>query len=112
MRRSRRPISPQRASRGWRSTGLVKPTSISVPVVSEDADRRLLLDSRSVAELLGLGRTKVFQMMASGELPVIRIGRCVRVPRSALESWVAAQTEHSEIGDRRLPIARWGASRS
>jgi excisionase family DNA binding protein len=110
MRRPRRPISPQRASRGWRGSGFVKPTSAPVPVGSEAADRSLLLDSRAVAELLGLGRTKVFQMMANGELPVIRIGRCVRVPRSGLESWIATRTEISEVRDDRRPPVRWGAT--
>ena len=51
-----------------------------------------LLDSREVARLLGLGRTKVFQMMARDELPVVRIGRCVRVPRAALRDWLETQT--------------------
>jgi excisionase family DNA binding protein len=69
----------------------------------------LLLDSRAVAELLDLGRTKVFQMMATGELPVIRIGRCVRVPRSGLESWIANRTESSEAQNDRRPTVRWGA---
>ncbi len=50
-----------------------------------------LLDSREVSQLLGIGRTKVFQMMARAELPVVHIGRCVRVPRQA-EEWVQNQT--------------------
>jgi excisionase family DNA binding protein len=107
MRRSRLPIRPQRASRGWRGMGVGDPAPI--PGGPEDADRPLLLDSRAVAELLDLGRTKVFQMMASGELPVIRIGRCVRVPRSGLESWIAARSESSEVRDDRQPPVRWGA---
>ncbi len=51
-----------------------------------------LLDSREVSQLLGIGRTKVFQMMARAELPVVHLGRCVRVPRQALEEWVQNQT--------------------
>jgi excisionase family DNA binding protein len=56
------------------------------------ASAPLLVDSREVARLLGIGRTKTFQLMASGELPMIRLGRCVRVPVVALQSWIAAQT--------------------
>jgi len=55
----------------------------------------LLLKAGDVAKLLGLGRSKVFAMLAVGELPVIRIGRSVRVPRVALEGWIAEQTEHA-----------------
>jgi excisionase family DNA binding protein len=55
----------------------------------------LLLKAGEVAKLLGLGRSKVFAMLAVGELPVIRIGRSVRVPRAALEGWIAEQTQHA-----------------
>lgn len=58
----------------------------------------LLLKAGEVAKLLGLGRSKVFAMLAVGELPVIRIGRSVRVPRAALEGWIAEHTQHSSNG--------------
>lgn len=54
---------------------------------------RLLLDSREVGRLLGCGRSLVFQLIAQGELPTVRIGRLVRVPRHALEAWIALRTE-------------------
>jgi excisionase family DNA binding protein len=55
----------------------------------------LLLKAGDVAKLLGLGRSKVFAMLAVGELPVIRIGRSVRVPRAALEDWIAERTQRA-----------------
>lgn len=55
----------------------------------------LLLKAGEVAKLLGWGRSKVFAMLAIGELPVIRIGRSVRVPRAALEDWIAEHTQHA-----------------
>jgi excisionase family DNA binding protein len=58
-----------------------------------DSTAPLLLDSRQVAQLLGLGRTKVFQMMAGSQLPTVRVGRCVRVPREALDEWIRGQTK-------------------
>ncbi len=58
----------------------------------------LLLKATEVAKLLGLGRSKVFAMVAAGELPVIRIGRSVRIPRQALERWIRDQT--IEVGQR------------
>jgi excisionase family DNA binding protein len=41
-----------------------------------------------VAELLGLSRSKVFEMLAAEELPVVRVGRVVRVPREQLDEWI------------------------
>ena len=59
----------------------------------------LLLKAPEVAKLLGLGRSKVFAMVAAGELPFIRIGRSVRVPREALEQWIRDHTRKVQDTD-------------
>ncbi len=51
----------------------------------------LLLRATEVASLLNLGRSKVYELMAAGELPVVRIGGIVRVPRSELETWIRSK---------------------
>ena len=50
----------------------------------EVAPQRLLLRVPEAAERLGIGRTKIYEMIATGELPTIRIGRAVRISVSAL----------------------------
>lgn len=52
-----------------------------------------LLRVEEAAPMLGIGRTKAFEMVARRELPVVRMGRLVRVPRAALEAWIADRTE-------------------
>lgn len=52
----------------------------------------LLLRPTEVAELLGISRSKVFAMLASEELPTVRFGRVVRVPRGALDEWIRDRT--------------------
>ena len=42
-----------------------------------------LLTVRQAAERLSLSESKVYRMTISGELPVQRIGRAVRIPESA-----------------------------
>jgi excisionase family DNA binding protein len=65
----------------------------------------LLLKAGQVAQLLGLGRSTVFALLAAGELPVIRIGRSVRVPRVALERWIDERTDHiANQGDVQRPL--------
>jgi excisionase family DNA binding protein len=54
---------------------------------------KLLLKVPEAAELVGLGRSKLYELMQAGEIPVIRIGRGVRIPASGLREWVARQTE-------------------
>ena len=48
-----------------------------------------------VAEKLGLGRTTVYQLLSSGRLPAIRIGRSVRVPAGALHEFLSKQASGS-----------------
>lgn len=43
------------------------------------------------AEAIGVGRSKIYELLASGELPSIRIGGSVRVPVDALRAWIARQ---------------------
>lgn len=54
----------------------------------EPAPQRLLLRIPEVMTLLGLGRTTIYQLIATGELPVVRVGRAVRISRVALDKWV------------------------
>lgn len=49
---------------------------------------RILLKPLEAAVLLGIGRTRIYEMLACSEIPSIRIGRSVRVPVSALQRWV------------------------
>lgn len=59
---------------------------------------QLLLTVDEVAHALGLGRSKTYMLIAAGKLPSVRVGRSVRVPRAALEAWVAQQTQRYERG--------------
>jgi excisionase family DNA binding protein len=58
-----------------------------------DCVERELLRAEEVARVLGVGRSKVFEMFKAGELPVIRIGRSVRVSRKALALWIEKRSE-------------------
>lgn len=48
----------------------------------------MLLKPYEVTEILGLGRSKVYEMLACGELPSVRIGKVIRVPKASLETWI------------------------
>ena len=59
---------------------------------------RLLLRPVEAAEAIGIGRSKVYELLASGELPSIRIGGSVRVPVAALQAWIERQlAERGEV---------------
>lgn len=52
---------------------------------------KLLLKAEEVAAALGVSRSQVFILMASGELESVTIGRSRRVPVEAVEAYVAAR---------------------
>jgi excisionase family DNA binding protein len=58
------------------------------------AAQPLLLSIPDVATALGLGRTKVYELIAQEELPVIRFGRAVRVSAASLHKWVEQREQH------------------
>lgn len=56
---------------------------------------KLMLTISETAEVLGIGRSKMFELLGSGRLPVVRIGKAVRIPRRELEQWIHRQAEES-----------------
>lgn len=61
---------------------------------------KLLLRPVEVSDAIGLGRSNVYSMIASGELPSIRIGGSVRVPRVALQAWIDRKlTERAALNE-------------
>jgi len=48
-------------------------------------DKKLTLTIEEAANLLGIGRNLCYDRVKTGEIPVIKIGRRLLVPRSALE---------------------------
>lgn len=48
----------------------------------------LLYRPEYAAELLGIGRSKLFELMATGQLESVKIGRSRRIPRVSLEALV------------------------
>ena len=54
---------------------------------------RLLLRPVEAAEVIGIGRSKLYELLSTGELPSIRIGSSVRVPVAELRAWIERRIE-------------------
>lgn len=50
---------------------------------------KLLLTAAEAAELLGIGRSTVYELIASGEIESVQIGRARRIPEPALAAYIA-----------------------
>lgn len=58
----------------------------------------ILLRPIEAARLMGLGRSKIYDLAAAGEIPVVRIGKSIRIPMEALRRWI--ETHTSEVEQR------------
>jgi excisionase family DNA binding protein len=56
---------------------------------------RLLLTLPEAAKALSVGTRTVRRLMERGELPKVKVGRCVRVPAEAVKAWVDKEVMHA-----------------
>jgi excisionase family DNA binding protein len=67
-----------------------------LPLVSEE---RLVYTVSEAGELLGISRAFAYELVARGELPVIKLGRRRLVPKVALLALVGLSSEGPEGAD-------------
>lgn len=51
----------------------------------------LLLRANEAARLLGVSRSRIYELVAAGTVPSVRLGSSVRIPLQALRQWVSQQ---------------------
>ena len=57
---------------------------------------KLLLSATEVANLLGLSRPSVYQLMRRADFPLVRLGGRVFVPTEMLKKWLDRQVQNDE----------------
>lgn len=63
---------------------------------AEKAPQPLLLTIPQVAKSLGISRSMVYSLIGKRKgLPVVRLGRSVRVPATSLQKWIE-ELEHEQ----------------
>jgi excisionase family DNA binding protein len=56
-----------------------------------------VLTVMDVAELLSLSPITVYRLAKRGEIPAVRVGRCWRFTREAIEKWLAGKTWEQKL---------------
>ena len=57
----------------------------------------LLLNIAQAEQALGLGRSKIYDLIANEGLPIIRFGRAIRVPDASLQDWIKQREEQNKL---------------
>lgn len=60
---------------------------------------KLLYRPTEVGDLIGVSRSRAYELIAAGTIPSIKIGSSVRVPAAALRAWIDRQLAAKD-GDR------------
>jgi excisionase family DNA binding protein len=63
----------------------VRPDALAI---TEDDMDKLLLTPTEAATALGIGRSKVYELMQTGQLQSVHIGACRRIPADALTAFL------------------------
>jgi excisionase family DNA binding protein len=64
--------------------------------VAQELDENLLLKVSEAARILRISRNLTYELIARGEIPCVRFGRVIRVPRQGLEQWIERQSSLSD----------------
>ena len=72
---------------------LLKVCAYLAQEVREMDNLPLALTVKDVAKLLGISRNTTYRLVRSKKLPSIRVGRQIRIPRSALEEYLNGRTD-------------------
>ena len=74
------------------------PKAIQAENASRTRQRQQTLSVEDAGEILGISRSSAFQAAANGQLPVIRIGKRLLVPRCALEQMLGEPVTTERAG--------------
>jgi excisionase family DNA binding protein len=49
---------------------------------------KILLKPTEAAQVLGIGRSLIYELIAQRKIPSVRLGRCLRIPTVSLNAWL------------------------
>jgi excisionase family DNA binding protein len=73
----------------------------------DDDQLKLLITIAGLCSATGISRSKVYELIASGDLQAIKVGRLTRLRRADVETWlaglpkIAAKVESPNLSDRK-----------
>lgn len=58
-------------------------------------DNNILLTVPEAAKVLRISRNKAYDLVRQGLIPAVHLGKNIRIPRQALDRWIAEQSTAS-----------------
>lgn len=64
-------------------------------------DVRELLRVADVAPVVGVSKSRIYQMVSAGQIPAVRVAGSIRIPRTALMAWLSEARDSALAALRR-----------
>lgn len=78
---------------GWDSdVPLKEPAARNLGFLAESVVTRAFFRVPEACEILAVGRTELYRLIASGQLQAVKFGRATRIPSTALRAFIEAKT--------------------
>jgi excisionase family DNA binding protein len=74
--------------------------------IKSQPTRRLLYSVEEAANLLGIGRTFMFQLVATGEIDSFKVGKHRKIPHGALDTYIKRLREEQAAAARDATTCR------
>lgn len=68
--------------------------------MGNEFDGLKLLTAGQAMERLGVSRARMYAWIADGTMPVVRLGRSVRIPAADLAAWIEARRQEAGLPAR------------
>ena len=72
---------------------------MTTAILNQDLARKQNLRIAEAATVLGLGKSKVYELIASGRLRSVKIDGARRIPSAAIDEFMARFNATGEIGE-------------
>ncbi len=63
-----------------------------------DFVEKLLLKPSEAAEVIGVGRTRIYELLRANAIPSRRVGKSIRIAVTALRAWAESQDDAVKPG--------------
>lgn len=68
-------------------------------MATTNSTEQLLYSVQDVAALLSMSPTNIYRLVNAGTIPIIRIGKSIRIKRDDLEAWVESMESARPVQD-------------
>jgi len=60
---------------------------------------KLLITPKEATEVLSIGRNRIYELVATGQIKAIRSGKAIKIPMTEVRRWIDSQVGRNNMGE-------------